>query len=475
MRIRLKTFIALLYVGIILVMGFATIAEQTHDTVFALNNIYHTWWFFCLWMFLAVASIVYLWQRRLWHHTAVCLLHVALLLILAGAATTYFTSNDGKMHLRTGERSNSYMMEDRQVQTLPFSLSLNKFEIIYIPGTHDPQDFVSHITTPTGDKVTISMNHILKMKGYRFYQSSFDPDFQGTVLRVRYDPYGTPLTYFAYALLGLSMIGILLSRKKECLTSFHTLYQAGRPQNRKRRDWRWTILNICLWAIFIFHLFGYLLYWYIAGHIPLGNGYETMQFLALLFLGLTILLRNRMPIILPFGFLLAGFTLLVAWLGQRKPQITPLAPVLSSPLLAVHVSIIIMSYALLAFMMLNGFYALLISTRKRDCTQQQQTLLNKLTLLNRLMLYPAVFFLAAGIFLGAVWANISWGKYWSWDPKETWALITLLIYAVPLHAKSIPFLQNPKWFHIYLTVAFLTVLMTYFGVNYFLGGMHSYA
>jgi ABC-type transport system involved in cytochrome c biogenesis permease subunit len=74
-----------------------------------------------------------------------------------------------------------------------------------------------------------------------------------------------------------------------------------------------------------------------------------------------------------------------------------------------------------------------------------------------------------------VWANISWGKYWSWDPKETWALITLLIYAVPLHAKSLPVLQQPKWFNLYLTLAFLTVLMTYFGVNYFLGGMHSYA
>jgi len=83
--------------------------------------------------------------------------------------------------------------------------------------------------------------------------------------------------------------------------------------------------------------------------------------------------------------------------------------------------------------------------------------------------------LAIGIFLGAVWANVSWGRYWGWDPKEVWALITLLVYSVPLHRKSIKLLQNPKYYHLYMLLAFLTVLMTYFGVNYFLGGMHSYA
>ena len=100
---------------------------------------------------------------------------------------------------------------------------------------------------------------------------------------------------------------------------------------------------------------------------------------------------------------------------------------------------------------------------------------DQLTVLSRLMLYPAVFLLAAGIFLGAVWANVSWGRYWSWDPKETWALITLMVYAVPMHTASLPALRRPRAFHLYLICAFLTVLMTYFGVNYFLGGMHAYA
>ena len=90
-------------------------------------------------------------------------------------------------------------------------------------------------------------------------------------------------------------------------------------------------------------------------------------------------------------------------------------------------------------------------------------------------LYPAVFLLAVGIFLGAVWANVSWGAYWSWDPKETWALITMMVYAVPLHGASLPWVRNPRIYHLYMVMAFVTVLATYFGVNFFLGGMHGYS
>lgn len=96
-------------------------------------------------------------------------------------------------------------------------------------------------------------------------------------------------------------------------------------------------------------------------------------------------------------------------------------------------------------------------------------------LFSRLLLYPAVFFLGVGIFIGAVWANVSWGRYWAWDPKEVWALITFMVYALPFHADSLHYFRRSKFFHLYMLLAFLTVLMTYFGVNYFLGGMHSYA
>lgn len=225
-----------------------------------------------------------------------------------------------------------------------------------------------------------------------------------------------------------------------------------------------TFFRVSLYAAFLFQLFGYALRWYIGGRIPLSNGYETMQFMALCALFLACLCQRRFPFTVPFGFLLSGFALLVSYLGQMNPQITPLMPVLVSPWLSTHVSLIMMSYALFAFMMLNGILALCLRRSAR-----------MLMLLSRLLLYPATFFLGAGIFLGAVWANVSWGRYWAWDPKEVWALITFMVYGVAFHARSLRIFRKPLFFHIYMIAAFLTVLMTYFGVNYILGGMHSYA
>ena len=214
----------------------------------------------------------------------------------------------------------------------------------------------------------------------------------------------------------------------------------------------------------LFHLSGYLLRWYIGGRIPLSNGYETMQFLALCIMAFALLISRRYRQAVGFGFLLSGFTLLVSYLGEMNPQITPLMPVLVSPWLSLHVSVIMMSYALFAFILLNGVWAL--------CVPREA---ERLMTYSRLMLYPAVFLLTAGIFIGAVWANVSWGRYWGWDPKEVWALITMLIYALPLHTDSLPWFRKPRFFHIYTIAAFLSVLITYFGVNFFLGGMHSYA
>ena len=214
----------------------------------------------------------------------------------------------------------------------------------------------------------------------------------------------------------------------------------------------------------LFHLTGYLLRWYIGGRIPLSNGYETMQFLALCIMAFALFISRRFRPAIPFGFLLSGFALLVSYLGQMNPQITPLMPVLVSPWLSLHVSVIMIAYALFAFILLNGVWAL--------CVPREA---ERLMTYSRLMLYPALFLLTAGIFIGAVWANVSWGRYWGWDPKEVWALITMLVYALPLHAASLPWFRKSRFFHIYTIAAFLSVLITYFGVNFFLGGMHSYA
>ena len=169
--------------------------------------------------------------------------------------------------------------------------------------------------------------------------------------------------------------------------------------------------------------------------------------------------------------ILLSLTLLVAMLGEATPRITQLMPVLQSPLLSIHVMVIMLSYTLLAFIMLNGVTAIILRLSHRDRTEE----IEYLWVVSRIMLYPAVMLLAVGIFIGAIWANVSWGRYWGWDPKEVWALVTMLIYAAMIHSTSLKALRNPMTFHTISIVAFLAVLITYFGVNFFLGGMHSYA
>lgn len=251
----------------------------------------------------------------------------------------------------------------------------------------------------------------------------------------------------------------------------YRLTNASAAPGRKLR-----ILGRCLsaglWAALIAQAAGYALRWYVGGRVPLSNGYETMQFMALCLLAVACLMRKRFPFTVPFGFLLAGFALLVSHLGQMNPQITPLMPVLVSPWLSLHVSFIMMSYALLAFVMLNGLLALCLMHRSPAGERDERV--EVLTLLSRLMLYPAVFLLACGIFIGAVWANASWGRYWGWDPKEVWALITMMVYALALHRSSLSWFCRPRFFHAFCVVAFVCVLITYFGVNFLLGGMHSY-
>lgn len=221
----------------------------------------------------------------------------------------------------------------------------------------------------------------------------------------------------------------------------------------------WTFLSVCM-----------VLRNMISHHLPLSNGFETMQALAWLCLLISFFMQGKSQFALPFGCLIGGLAMMVAMMGESNPAVTNLMPVLQSPLLSLHVMVIMIAYALLAFMMLNSISALILM-RKASEMQEELRQLKRLSLL---MLFPAVFLLIAGIFVGAVWANVSWGRYWGWDPKEVWALITMLIYALPLHS-SARWLQRDKAYHIYIILAFLAVLMTYFGVNFFLPGLHSYA
>lgn len=208
--------------------------------------------------------------------------------------------------------------------------------------------------------------------------------------------------------------------------------------------------------------------WLVSGHLPMSNGFETMQFMAWATLMLTLFMQKRVEPIKVFGPLLASFAMLVAMITDSNPQITQLMPVLQSPLLSVHVMVIMFSYAIFGLMALISIQGFAAHWHKDKAKEEQ------LASISQFLIYPAVTLLTIGIFIGAIWANVSWGRYWSWDSKETWALITMLIYAAPLHS-DIKWLRNPLHIHIYMLVAFLSVLMTYFGANYFLAGMHSYA
>jgi ABC-type transport system involved in cytochrome c biogenesis permease subunit len=236
-----------------------------------------------------------------------------------------------------------------------------------------------------------------------------------------------------------------------------------------------TLFYVVLIVAFLVHSFAVGLRAYIAGRLPFSNGYETMLIVAWCALLIAALFGRRIAILVPFGLLLSGSALLVAHISSMNPQITPLMPVLSSPLLSIHVSTLILAYTLLGFVALNSLMSIaslfFMPTSKAADTLQ---LLERNRVYSLVCLYPAIFLLGAGIFIGAVWANISWGRYWGWDPKEVWALVTFMLYTLVLH-RQVRALSGVFAFHAFGLLSFLSVLMTYFGVNCILGGMHSYA
>lgn len=206
--------------------------------------------------------------------------------------------------------------------------------------------------------------------------------------------------------------------------------------------------------------------WWVGGHLPLSNDPETMMFLGLVALSGACV--SRLGIVRGGLLITGGIALIVAAMGGRTPRIGAMVPVLSSPLLSVHVMVVMVAYALFLLMaILSG-----VALASRSAVRKEG-----LSMLNRLLLTPAVCLLGAGIFIGAVWANQSWGRYWGWDPKETCALVMWLVYALPLHwgSRHLRIFRRPQVLHTYLLVAVLTVIFTYFGANYLLGGLHSYA
>lgn len=235
------------------------------------------------------------------------------------------------------------------------------------------------------------------------------------------------------------------------------------------------------------------LLWVASGHIPFSNGAETMLTIAWTAMLASVLSFRKFPIMLPFGIIVASLATLVSAMGNANPAVTQLMPVLSSPLLSIHVSLMMLSYTVLAIIMVNGICGLVASLRHTSVSepvegtvfdhrsqvprqaQGASSASAKMARMSEALMYPALFFLGSGIIAGSIWANVSWGCYWNWDPKETWALITFLIASLGVHRTRLPFLRSPRAYHIYSLILSASVLFTYFGVNYLLGGMHSYA
>ena len=386
----IRHIISVLFIILIAVLAAGTIVEKLHGSEFALSHVYGTWWFVGLWALVAGLMVFMAVKCRIWKRMAVCALHSAILLILLGALLTKLTGQHGKMQLEPNRPNSHFFIKDHEEITkeaLPFSLTLDRFEIEKYPNSDRPKDYVSHLRLSDGSTqkdVVISMNHILRHKHYRFYQSDFD-EHGNSVLDVARDPWGIGVTYAGYALLFVALVVMLVER---------------------RRTFR---------AV-------------------------TISWLAVLVILMVVLYLRMLT--------------------------HPLLPVLRSPFFSIHIATIVTAYALLLGIMVVGIIAIL---KPKDTAR-----LERLKSLSTSMLYPAVALLAMGIFIGAVWANVSWGNYWSWDPKEVWALITLLIYATPLHGKLWKTFDKPLVFHVYSILAFLSVVITYFGVNLILGGVHAY-
>lgn len=737
---HLKNLILVVATAIILILVTATIVESSKGTAFVRQHIYTSAWFVVLWAALAVVAAVYIVLRKNKSNisTSVLLVHASFLVILLGAFTSWNMAESGTIHLRQNETTSTMKDEEGKTKELGFEVSLKNFNVVNYPGTDAPMDYVTMLTANT-QEIKVSMNNIGSFNGYRFIQSGYDSDMQGTTLGVYHDPWGIGITYTGYALLFISLIATMASKKTRmrhlyrkalslqgakawavtallAVSSFATpanaqemvkidgdiaddfgkicvLYNSritpintvatsfvtklcGKPtwdglsSNQVFAGWifdvpywetvkmieikekkaqellgingKWAsfddfwdsynnykldaplkkaykdgdtklqkqlrdadekfniirmlyggemlkmfpyagkqghiqwfapgqplgnlkldekelvfikksmdylaesiitgdkaraeeiakkiysyqhvrgkavvptkfriytetfynktnaqrlpvmlyltlslllaivstlslnngkqkktrlVSSVLTWVMLIHTTLLLTLRWFVSDHLPMSNGYETMQFMAWATLVVTLIMQKRFLPVKQFGPLLSSFALLVAMITDGNPQITQLMPVLQSPLLSVHVMVIMFSYALFGLTALIGLQGLIAHHRKQEEKEQQ------LAALSQFLLYPAVALIAIGIFIGAIWANVSWGRYWSWDSKETWALITMLIYSAPLHA-DIKWLRKAQHMHIYMLLAFLSVLMTYFGVNYFLSGMHSYA
>ena len=267
--------------------------------------------------------------------------------------------------------------------------------------------------------------------------------------------------YQVYGLLGFIMITLLIIN---ILNPRYTF-----------RIWV-NIILVLLFLGFLLQTYGLIVRWYISGHAPWSNGYESMIYIGWASMLAGLLFARKSKMALATTAILTSLILMVAHLSWMDPQITKLVPVLRSYWLIIHVAVITASYSFLGLGAIMAFINLLLMrlmTVKNKSNIQHK--IKEMSYIIEMGLIIGLVLLTIGTFLGGVWANESWGRYWGWDPKETWALITILFYSFILHMRLIPGLRGLFAFNFASLIAYGSVLMTYFGVNYYLSGLHSYA
>ena len=234
--------------------------------------------------------------------------------------------------------------------------------------------------------------------------------------------------------------------------------------------------HIIVGVLFGLHTLGLIARWYVSGHAPWSNAYESMIYVAWATMFFTLAFDRKSKLTVASGTFVASMILMVAHLNWLDPSIANLQPVLNSYWLMIHVAVIVASYGPFTLGMVLGLVALLLMLFTNEKNKEKMTLhIKEITYINEMALTIGLVMLTIGNFLGGQWANESWGRYWGWDPKETWALISIMVYAFVIHARFVPALRGLFSFNFMSVLAFASILMTYFGVNFHLTGMHSYA
>jgi cytochrome c-type biogenesis protein CcsB len=247
---------------------------------------------------------------------------------------------------------------------------------------------------------------------------------------------------------------------------------------KERKSLTFTIsgFRYLIYLLFVLHTTGLILRWYISGHAPWSDAYESILYVAWATIGMGIALGKKSDFTLASSTFVASMLLWIAHQNWVDPAVANLQPVLDSYWLMIHVAVIVGSYGPLTVGMILGIVSLLLITLSNSKNIDRMKIsVKELTIINELALTIGLIMLTIGNFLGGQWANESWGRYWGWDPKETWALISILVYAFVLHMRLVPGLKGRWAFNFASIVAFASIMMTYFGVNFYLVGLHSYA